>query len=87
VTIRTYILVWAALLVLTAATVLAAALELGRFSVYAVLSIAAVKSTLVVLFFMHLREEQRLIFKPLIPIALATLAIFIGLTFTDIVAR
>jgi cytochrome c oxidase subunit 4 len=87
VTIRTYILVWAGLLALTAATVVAARLELGRLSIYAVIFIAAAKSTLVVLFFMHLLEEKRLLFKLLLPIALATLAIFIGLTFTDIAAR
>ncbi len=86
-TIRTYILVWAGLLALTAATVIAARLELGRLSIYTVIFIAAAKSTLVVLFFMHLLEEKRLLFKLLLPIALATLAIFIGLTFTDIAAR
>jgi len=87
VTIRTYIYVWAGLLALTAATVVAAELELGRLSVFAVIAIAAAKSTLVLLYFMHLRQERRLIFKLLVPIALATLAIFIGLTFTDIVGR
>lgn len=86
-TIRTYILVWTGLLALTAATIFAALLELGRLSVYAAIFIAAVKSTLVVLFFMHLREEKRPIFKLLIPIALAILAIFIALTFTDIATR
>ena len=86
-TIRSYVYIWAGLLALTATTVLAAKLELGRLSIFTVIAIAAVKSTLVLLYFMHLRHEKRLIFKLLIPIALVTLAIFIGLTFTDIVGR
>ena len=86
-TIRSYVYIWAGLLALTATTVLAAKLELGRLSIFTVIAIAAVKSTLVLLYFMHLRQEKRLIFKLLIPIALVTLAIFIGLTFTDIVGR
>jgi len=36
---------------------------------------------------MHLRSEKRLLLKLLVPIAIATLAIFIGLTFTDILNR
>jgi caa(3)-type oxidase subunit IV len=48
---------------------------------------AAVKSSLVFLYFMHLRWEKRLLIKLLIPIALAVLAIFIGLTYTDVLAR
>jgi cytochrome c oxidase subunit 4 len=87
VTIRSYIYVWAGLLALTAATVAVATLEMGRLAIFTVIGIAAAKSTLVLLYFMHLRHEKRLIFKLLIPIALVTLAIFIGLTFTDIVGR
>jgi len=82
-----YIWVWAALLLLTALTVTAASLHLGRAAVAAALGIAAVKSTLVVLYFMHLRWEKRLLLKLLLPITLATLAIFIGLTYSDILVR
>jgi cytochrome c oxidase subunit 4 len=84
---RTYVTVWLGLLVLTGLTVLSADLELGRLTIFSVLAIAAAKSTLVLLFFMHLRYEQRLIFKLLLPIAIVTLAIFIGLTFTDVATR
>ncbi len=82
-----YYWVWAVLLLLTALTVTAASLRLGRAAVAAALGIAAVKSTLVVLYFMHLRWEKRLLLKLLLPITLATLAIFIGLTYTDILVR
>jgi len=82
-----YLWVWGILLFLTALTVIAASLHLGRATVAASLGIAAVKSALVVLYFMHLRWEKRLLLKLLLPITLATLAIFIGLTYSDILVR
>ena len=84
---RTYLLVWGGLLVLTAVTVGVAGLDTGRIAVAVALGIAAVKSVLVLLYFMHLRWEKRLLVKLLIPITLATLAVFIGLTYTDILRR
>jgi cytochrome c oxidase subunit 4 len=82
-----YLLVWAGLLVLTALTVVAASLDLARGAVALALGIAAVKSALVALYFMHLRWEKRLLIRLMLPITLATLAIFIGLTYTDILGR
>ena len=82
-----YIRVWLALLVLTAITVTTASLNFGRISIVVVLAIAAGKSTLVLLFFMHLITEKRLLLKLLVPIAVIALAIFIGLTYTDILYR
>jgi cytochrome c oxidase subunit 4 len=82
-----YILVWAALIALTAVTVATASANLGRAAIIVVLAIAAGKSTLVLLYFMHLREERRLLLKLVVPIAVATLAIFIGLTYTDVLHR
>jgi cytochrome c oxidase subunit IV len=82
-----YIVVWLALLALTALTVTMASLNLGRASIVVVLAIAAVKSTLVLLFFMHLIREKRLLFRLLVPIAVAALAIFIGLTYMDVLNR
>jgi cytochrome c oxidase subunit 4 len=82
-----YILVWAALIALTAVTVATAGANLGRAAIVVVLAIAAGKSALVLLYFMHLREERRLLLKLVVPIAVATLAIFIGLTYTDILHR
>jgi len=82
-----YFYVWIALLVLTAITVTTAGLNVGRVGIIIVLVIAATKSTMVLLWFMHLRSEKRLLLKLLVPIAIATLAIFIGLTYTDILTR
>ena len=82
-----YIYIWLALLVLTAITVTTAGLNVGRIAIIVVLVIAATKSTLVLLYFMHLRWEKRLILKLLVPIAIITLTIFIGLTYTDVLNR
>ena len=82
-----YMWIWAALLVLTAITVTTAGLNVGRVGIIVVLAIAAGKSTLVLLYFMHLRWEKRLLLKILVPIAIAALAIFIGLTYTDVLNR
>jgi cytochrome c oxidase subunit 4 len=84
---RLYVIVWAALIALTGLTVLVASLARIGSAVVVALAIAAVKSSLVFLYFMHLRWEKRLLIKILIPIALAVLAIFIGLTYTDVLHR
>jgi cytochrome c oxidase subunit 4 len=86
-TFARYIRVWLALLALTAVTVTTASLNFGRVGIVVVLAIAAGKSTLVLLFFMHLITEKRLLLKILVPIAVITLAIFIGLTYMDILNR
>jgi cytochrome c oxidase subunit IV len=82
-----YTVVWLFLLLLTAVTVAAAQLNIGKFAVIICLAVASVKSILVFLYFMHLRHERRLVVKLAVPIALVALAIFIGLTFIDVVTR
>ena len=59
--IRTYIVVWGALIVLTAVTVSVSYVSLGLMNVVVALLIASVKASLVALFFMHLRYESRLV--------------------------
>jgi cytochrome c oxidase subunit IV len=83
----TYVGIWLGLLALTAITVTVASINFGRLSVLVALAVASVKSVLVLLYFMHLRYERRLLIKLIIPIALVVLAIFIGLTYTDVLAR
>ncbi len=82
-----YFGIWIALVALTALTVTTASLNIGRIGIIVVLAIAATKSTLVLLWFMHLSTEKRLLLKLLVPIALCVLAIFIGLTYTDVLYR
>jgi cytochrome c oxidase subunit 4 len=83
---RVLVLVWLALLVLTTATVLVTRLDLGLGKVWAALAIACLKSGLVIAFFMHMKYEAR-IFRIILFVALVTLAIFIGLTFLDVLYR
>ncbi|KAF0216088.1 MAG: caa(3)-type oxidase subunit [Geobacteraceae bacterium] len=83
---RTYIIVWLALLVLTAATWLVSYTDLGVMNAVAALFIASVKAALVALFFMHLRYESRLVWAfALFP--LFFLALFIAGTVTDMLFR
>jgi cytochrome c oxidase subunit IV len=82
-----YIGIWLALVVLTIITVTTASLGVGRIGILIVLAIAATKSTLVLLWFMHLSTEKRLLLKLLVPIAVCVLAIFIGLTYSDVLTR
>ena len=58
--VRTYALVWLALLALTAVTTPVAFVDLGAFSVVVALAIAVCKMLLVALFFMHVRHSTKL---------------------------
>ena len=82
-----YIGIWLGLVALTILTVTTASLNVGRIGILIVLAIAATKSTLVLLWFMHLSTEKRLLLKLLVPIAICVLAIFIGLTYSDVLTR
>ncbi len=77
-----YLRVWAILLVLTVLTVGVSYLDLKHVTVLTATLIATVKGTLVLLYFMHIRFEQR-IFAWMIVAVLGTYAIFVGLTFVD----
>lgn len=83
---RTYALVFAALLALMAATVAAAAFDLGALGAPVALGIAAVKAALVVLVFMHVRESSRVVWL-FAAAGLAWLAILMSLTLTDYLSR
>ena len=59
--IRTYITVWAGLLILLGLTVGAAYVPLGPFNTITAVSIAVTKAVIIALYFMHLRYSPRLI--------------------------
>ena len=80
---KTFVVVWIALLFLTAVTIMAAGLHLGTWSMLANLLIASAKAGLVLWFFMHLKYEHR-IFKVLLLVPIGTITVMIGLTFLDI---
>ena len=83
---RTFIIVWLVLLALTGITVAAAQVHFGALNIWIALGIATLKAGLVIAFFMHMKYEQPL-FKLALLSALAILAIFIGLTFLDVLYR
>ncbi|HEY7751321.1 MAG TPA: cytochrome C oxidase subunit IV family protein [Ignavibacteriaceae bacterium] len=77
-----YILVWLALLSLTAITVAVAGIDIGRFTVATALLIACFKSFLVLNIFMHLKSESKS-FRVFIGVALFFLIISFILLFSD----
>ncbi len=80
---KTFVLVWAALLILTGVTIKAAQMRMGEWSMLANILIASTKAGLVLWFFMHLKYETKFLrFIFLVPIV--TITIIIGLTFFDI---
>ncbi len=83
---RTFIQIWLALLVLTGVTIAVSRVNLGALNVWVALAVASVKSSLVIFYFMHLRQESRL-FKICLLVMLVILAIFIGMTFIDVLYR
>ncbi|HXX64554.1 MAG TPA: cytochrome C oxidase subunit IV family protein [Bacteroidota bacterium] len=76
------VLIWCGLLALTGLTVALSGIDLGRWIILSALSIASVKTLLVVNVFMHLRYEDR-VFRIFVLVATFTLVIFITLTFFD----
>ena len=81
---RIYTVVWLMLLVLLAATIAIAKLNLlARFSVLGSLAIASVKAGLILTFFMHLVYEGRFL-KIMLALTVAALTLLIGLTFVDV---
>jgi cytochrome c oxidase subunit 4 len=83
---RTYLLVFVALLVLTAATVAVSYVELGPAHIAVALAIATVKVLLVALFFMHVLHSGRLVWL-IIGAAVLWFGILLGLTFSDYLTR
>lgn len=84
--VRTYVLVFAALIALTGITTGVAYIDLGPFSIVMALAIAVVKMLLVALFFMHIRHSTRLT-KIVVAGGLVWLGILITLTMSDFVTR
>lgn len=84
--VKTYALVFAALIFATIATTAVAFVDLGPFSVVVALAIAVCKMLLVALFFMHVRHSTKLTRLVLLG-ALMWLGILILMTLTDFSTR
>jgi cytochrome c oxidase subunit IV len=81
-----YLAVWLALVGLTALSFLLSLAHLGAIDTVFSLAIAAAKSTLVLLFFMHLVEERFTV--GLVPLmAFGYVLLLVALTTTDVVSR
>ena len=84
--VRTYVLIFAMLMVFTAITVAVAFTNLGPFNFPVAISIAIVKATLVILFFMHVKYSSQLT-KLIIGSGLFFLLVLFSLTMTDYLSR
>ena len=84
--VRTYVLVWVALIVLLLLTLGSAFLPLGWGNAAINLGIAFAKSLLVVFFFMHLRSAHYML-RIAACAGFLWLAILVGLSLTDFVVR
>jgi len=84
--VRTYLLVFAALMVLTFATVAASRYDFGEGNTIVAMAIAVLKASLVVLFFMHVKYSSRLV-QLMVAAAFLWLALLIGGTLSDYDSR
>jgi cytochrome c oxidase subunit IV len=81
-----YIMVWLGLVALTAITVTIAGIHLGSVTLIAALTIAVIKSALVVSYFMHVRFDT-VIIKVFIFVCILVFIIIMILTFSDLSFR
>ena len=84
--VRTYLLVFVSLMVLTFATVAASRYDFGEANTVVAMAIAVLKATLVVLFFMHVKYSNRLV-QLMVVAAFLWLALLIGGALSDYVSR
>lgn len=83
---KRYIIAWLVLVCLTAATVAVYFLHLGNAGSIIALTIASTKAGLILLFFMNLRQEGRLV-QTIFLIPLALVGAIIAFTFLDVFFR
>jgi cytochrome c oxidase subunit 4 len=83
---KIYFTIFAALIVLTGVTVGASMVDLGPLNAVVAMTIACVKATLVVLYFMHARYGSRLIWV-MLGAGILWLIILIALTMGDYATR
>jgi len=83
---RTYYLVYGILMLCTYATVQIAFFDLGVLNTVAALTIAVVKATLVILFFMHVKYSTRLTWV-VVAGSVFWLGILLALTMSDYLTR
>jgi cytochrome c oxidase subunit IV len=86
VTPKVYGIVFVTLLIGTAITVAAAFMDLGIFNPVVALAIACTKAVIVILFFMHVKYQSRLV-KLTVAAGFFTFLVLITMTLSDYVSR
>jgi cytochrome c oxidase subunit 4 len=86
ITPKIYIIVFATLLVFTGITVGAAYVDLGIFNPVVALAIASFKAVVVILFFMHVKYQSKLV-KMTVGAGFFTFLVLITMTLTDYMSR
>ena len=81
-----YLLVFGTLLLFTGITVGAAYIDLGVFNPIVALAIASFKAVVVILFFMHVKYQSRLV-KITVGAGFFTFLVLITMTLTDYMSR
>jgi cytochrome c oxidase subunit 4 len=84
--IKVYVTIFAALLLLTATTVIVSGIDLGRLNTVVALTIAVTKALLVLLYFMHVRYGTRLTWL-VVSGGFVWLGILILFTMSDVLTR
>jgi cytochrome c oxidase subunit 4 len=85
--LKTYVTIWAALLVGTYVTYRVAFLDLGPFNAAVALTIATIKATLVALFFMHVKGASDKMIKVVVISAVFFLLLLLSLSMADFGTR
>ena len=84
--VRTYVLIWLTLTILTFVTFYVSTINLGAFNIVVALGIAAFKMMLVIWFFMHVRTDNPLT-KLFVFAGFFWMAILLSLTLGDYFSR
>jgi cytochrome c oxidase subunit 4 len=84
--VKVYLAIFLALMVFTGITAYAAFQDFGRWNTIVAITIAIIKATLVVLYFMHVRYSNHLIWV-VVASGFMWLAILLALTLTDYISR
>jgi cytochrome c oxidase subunit 4 len=83
---KTYIIIFGTLLTFTAITVAAAFVDLGIFNPILALAIASIKAVIVILFFMHVFYQSKLI-KMTVVAGFFTFLTLVTMTLSDYISR
>jgi cytochrome c oxidase subunit 4 len=83
---KSYYFIFAALIVLLVLTISMAYIDLGPFNIFVAITIAIIKAVLVILYFMHVRYNNRVTWV-FVSAGFFWLLIMFTLTMSDIVTR